>query len=365
MGDNRRIRHLRRGSALVYTSMLMVAITTVVVTTSQLNAAASGKAERQIDAVMTEESENGAVAYVSAMCNAQSINLPATYNLTLNGQTQTVSVTDNNSTLARSIKVATVVNGKHSRNFERVLAGRQTPSPTYYALWLGRATDLSSSRLRILSGGHTYCRNNLTLSATSTLDGEVVAAGIVTTNGATVVKNVVSGARNTAAPAFDNSDYLTAVLGLVSTPGSINSLSFLTLGLGLPYQLRYYRGDTLIKGKLEGKGTVYFEDDVIIENDVEYKTASDRVVFIVEGNLTIQINCKRLDGIWIVKGNVSVEPDVSPLILQRGSLTVMNRLELTRDLDITPDTTFWTDRNEGVRHRAPGFWPTPLTGLLR
>lgn len=365
MGDNRRIRHLRRGSALVYSSMLMVAITTVVVTTSQLNAAASGKAERQIDAVMTEESENGAVAYVSAVCNEQTISLPATYNLSLNGQTQTVSVLDANATMSRTIRVNTVVNGRSTRSFERLIAGRQAISPTYYGLFLGRPSDLSSSVITTTNSGHIFCRGNLTLNGASNIDGEVAATGSVVTNGATVSKNTLSGARDRLPATFNSADYETAAAGLVNLLTSLNSITFLTLGLGLPYNLKYYRGDMQLKGTIKGRGTAFFEGNLTVENDVKYDKATDQAVFIVTGNMNILKSCKKLDGIWIVAGHVTTESDSSDLEVTRGALVFMNRLELNRPLIINADKTFWTDRNEAVRHRAPGFWPTAITGLLR
>lgn len=365
MGDNRRIRHLRRGSALVYSSMLMVAITTVVVTTSLLNAAASGKAERQIDLVMSEESESGALAYVSAMCNEQTISLPATYNLSLNGQTQTVSVVNADATMSRSIRVNTLVNGKFSRSFERLLAGRQANSPMYYALFLGRASDLSSTLLTTSNGGHVFCRQSLTLGATSTIDGEVAAVDTVTDNGATVTKNIVSGARDRTLPTVNNADYQLAAAGLINLVSSISNLTFLGTGLGLPYPLKYYRGNTMLKGMINGKGTVYIEGSVTVNGAVKYSDANSRALIIVEGNLTVTDQCDELDGIWIVRGNISVASAVAPLVNSRGSIAAFNRLECFRPLTITADKSFWIDRNEAVRHRAPGFWPTAITGLLR
>ncbi|MCC7434418.1 MAG: polymer-forming cytoskeletal protein [Methanoregulaceae archaeon] len=359
-------RRLRAGSALVFTSMLMVAIATVVVSTSQLNAAASSKAERRIEAVKAEESESGVLAAVQAKCNVNSIALPQIWNFSLNGQTQSVEIVDNNASQSRTYAVTTTVNGKETRVFKRIIGGRQTSNPLYFAVWLNGSTDLSSNCLTTTNGGHVYCRGNLTLGPTSSIDGEVYAVGSLTDNGATVTKNVLQSVRNRVAPTMTRADYETAASGLINLVSSITNIVFAPVSVGLPYSLRYYRDpEVRIQGTVSGKGTVYIEGSARVEADISYTTAAARAIFIVEGDLRVNNNVNRLDGTWFVKGTLRIDNAGTALAMTRGALIALGPVEINRDVTINADNTFWTSRNEGTKHRAPGFWPVAVDGLLR
>lgn len=366
MKTRTRNRRLKAGSALVFTSMLMVAIATVVVTTSQLNAAASSKAERQIEAVKAEESESGVLAAVQAKCNANAIALPQVWNFSLNGQSQSVEIVDNNASQARTYAVTTTVNGKETRTFKRIIGGRQTSNPLYYALWLDRSTDLSARCVTTTNGGHVYCRGNLTLGSTSSIDGEVYAVGSLIDNGATVTKNVLQSVRNRVAPPVTRADYETAAGGLINLVSSIVNIVFSPVIVGLPYNLKYYRDpEVKIQGTVSGKGTVYIEGSARVEADVSYTTAAARAIFIVEGDLRVNNNVNRLDGTWFVKGNLRIDNAATALAMTRGALIALGTVEIDRDVTINADNTFWMSRNEGTKHRAPGFWPVAQDGLLR
>lgn len=362
MKTNPNLRRLRAGSALVYTSMLMMAITTVVVTTAQLNGAASQKAERQIEAVLTDESEMGVVAAVQAKCNLNSIVLPQTWNFTLNGQTQSATVSDNSATMDRTYSVVTTVTGSTTRTFNRVVAGRQTSNPFYFALWMDRATDLSARRVITSNPGHIYSRGNLTLRSTSSIDGEVVADGSITTNGATITKNVIAQARTRNLPTTTISDYTTVSASLGNA--TISDILFFPVASHSFFPLRCYN-HLDVSGLITGKGTIYCNGNVKVANNLAYVSAAGRVVFIVEGDLDVDKSVTRLDGMWFVKGRVRIKGAGPTLENVRGCIVAGGDFELERDLNITGDASFWLARNEGVRHRLPGFWPTPAAGLLR
>lgn len=359
-------RRLKAGSALVFTSMLMVAIATVVVSTSQLNAAASSKAERRIEAVKAEESESGVLAAVQAKCNVNSIALPQTWNFSLNGQAQSVSIVDNSASQARTYAVTTTVNGKEIRTFKRIIGGRQTSNPLYFAVWLNGSTNLSAYRLTTTNGGHLYCRGNLNLNSLSSIDGEVYAVGTLSDNGATVTKNILQNVRNRVAPTITRADYETAASGLINLVSSITNIVFSPVSVGLPYGLRYYRdSEVKMQGTVSGKGTVYIEGSARVEGDISYTTAAARGIFIVEGDLRVNNNVNRLDGTWFVKGTLRIDNAATALAMTRGALIALGPVEIDRELTINADNTFWTSRNEGTKHRAPGFWPVASDGLFR
>lgn len=358
-------RRLNRGSALIYTSMLSMAIATVIVSTAQLNRAASDKAERQIDLVKSEESESGVLAAVRAKCNVNDIVLPQTWNFTLNGQAQSVSITDASATMARCYNVVTTINGTTTRTYKRLIAGRQTANPLYFALWCDRNTDLSAIRLTTTNSGHVFCRGNLTLSPTTTVDGEVFAVGTLTDNGATATKNMLSPVRNRTLPVINRADYEAAAAGIINSLSSIVGIVFGPALLGMPYSLKYYDKNADLSGVISGKGTAYIKGNVKAIADVTYSNAAARAVIIVDGDLEVKRECSRLDGLWFVLGKVKMESTATPLTITRGAIIAYDDFNPDRDVIIGGDTTFWTSRNDGTRHRAPGFWPTADGGLFR
>lgn len=363
MTRTRNLRRLRSGSALVYMSMLIVAITSVVVTTANLNVATTKKAERQIEAVLTAESESGVVAAVRARCNVNNITLPQNWNFSLNGQTQSVTVTDNSGTMDRTYNVETTIAGKSTSTVSRVIAGRQTSNPFYYALWLDQSTDLNTRRVVATGNGHIFCRGNLTLRSTSSVDGEVIATGSITTNGANIEKNVIAQARNRTLPSIEKQDYKRLVPN--DTSKDLNGITFLPALLGNPYHLRFFNKNLTLSGTIAGKGTCFADSNVTVTGNVDYLNGAARAVFIVEGNLVVNAEVTSMVGTWIVKGNATFNASGTTLDITRGNLVVAGNFELNRDLNIGGDTSFWAVRNDGLRHRLPGFFPTVAAGLMR
>ena len=114
-----------------------------------------------------------------------------------------------------------------------------------------------------------------------------------------------------------------------------------------------------------GLGTDYSVGSVQLEVGVSYPTLENRAIFIVEGDLRVNNNVNRLDGTWFVRGTLRIDNAGTALAMTRGALIALGPVEINRDLTINADNTFWTSRNEGTKHRAPGFWPVAVDGLLR
>lgn len=353
----------RRGSALVYTSVLMVAITTVVVGTVQLNLTASDRAERRIDDAKADETFNAQVAMVTSLCKSNAITLPHAFTCTLNGITLSGTVTDNGAALNRSYRVDATGTGARPRAYRRVVGGRQMTHPFYYALWTPNDLDVSSTGLTTSTGGNVYVGGNLTLGNTSSIGGDVYARGSLTEGGATIQRNTDPGAQTQTMPVAPIATLKSEATSLLTLP-SLSSLTFLNLLVNGHYALHYYDQATAISGLVNGKGTAVFERSLTVTGNVAYASAAARAVFIVNGNLNIAPGVTRLDGLWYVTGDVSVL-GTGTLNNTRGAIVCGGNLTSGKALNITMEPQFWTARLDAQRHVVPGFWPSAPADLMR
>lgn len=353
----------RRGSALVYTSVLMVAITTVVVGTVQLNLTASDKAERRIDDAKADETFNAQVAMVTSLCKSNAITLPHAFTCTLNGITLSGSVTDNGAALNRTYRVDATGTGARPRAYRRVVGGRQMTHPFYYALWVSKGLDVSSTGLSTSGGGSVYIDGNLTLNNTSSIAGDVYAKGSIVEGGANVDRNLSPWAPAQTMPKPSLAALKAEATSLISLP-VLTSLSFTSLLVNGHYALHYHDQATTISGLVGGKGTAVFEKKVTVTGNVAYASPTARAVFIVDGDLIVNSGVTRLDGLWYVTGDVSIL-GTGTLNNTRGSIVCGGTLNTTKALNITMEPQFWTARLEAQRHVVPGFWPSAPADLMR
>lgn len=364
MQSKRRQGAHRRGSVLIYTSVLMVAITTVVVGTVQLNVVASQKAERRIDDAKAEETFNAQVALVKSVCKSNAISLPLTFNCTMNGHTLACTVTDNGSTLLRSYRIESSGAGTRNRSFVRVIGGRQATHPFYYALWTAGNFDATGIGVTTGTGGHIYVGGNATFDALSSLGGDVYSAGTLAEGAASIGKNTQSGLTPTALAAPNLVALKADSTSLLAVP-LLSTLTFLSLLINGHYAMHYYTSLTTMSGLVSGKGTAVFERSITVTGNVTYLSGAARAVFIVNGDLTINPTVTRVDGLWYVTGNVNMIGTSTTLQNTRGAIVCGGTINRTRPLNITMDTAFWTGRAEAQRHCVPGFWPTASADLMR
>ncbi len=359
-----RLRAKRRGSALIYTSVLMVAITTVVIGTVQLNLVAAQKAERRIDDAKAEETFNAQVALVTSVCKSNAISLPLTFSSTMNGQTLSCSVTDNDSSLLRSYRIESSGGGSLNRHYVKVIGGRQTTHPFYYALWTRQGLDATGTGISTTNGGHVYIGGNATIDSASSIAGDLWSVGSMTAGTATIARNYDGG--QVAIP-FYNPDLpgLKAESTSILPTPLLAALSYLSLLVNGHYALHYYDNAASMSGILNGKGTAVFQRSMTVTGNVTYLSGAARSVFIVNGDLTINPGVTRLDGMWYVTGNINAIGTTAALQNMRGSIVCNGSVNTTRPMYVTMDTAFWTGRNEALRHCVPGFWPTPVVGLMR
>ena len=105
----------RRGSALIYTSVMMVAITSIVVGTVGVNAAAAQKAEKRYAEAKLDETFNAQVALVTSLCKNDTIpTLPYDFHTDLNGRRMYCRVSDNGANIPRTYLLTSDLTGSRS-----------------------------------------------------------------------------------------------------------------------------------------------------------------------------------------------------------------------------------------------------------
>ncbi len=359
-----RLSPKRRGSALIYVSVITVAITTVVIGTVQMNLVASEKAERRIDDARAEETFNAQVALVKSISKSNDIVLPLTFNCTMNGHTLACTVTDNDAVLTRSYRIASAGSGLRSRTFSRVVGGRQTSHPFYYALWTGTSLDVSATGLTTTNGGHVCVGGNATLGASTSIAGDILARNSLTLGAATITKNTAANYPTAAYHAINRTALQADATSTITLP-SLTSISFLSLLVNGHYAVHYYSSATALSGNISGKGTAVFEKNLTITGNVQYLSGTARAIFIVDGDLTINSGVTRVDGMWYVRGKIIANGTSTAISNTRGALACLDSLVTTRPFNIAMDPALFNGRSEAQKHCVPGFWPTPAAGLMR
>ncbi len=358
------LRHRkRRGSALVYVSIMMVAITSIVVTTMEVNVAAVQKAERKIASEMQKQTYEAQIAVVKSISSSNTITLPYDFVTTLNGRTVHCQVTDNSANIPRTLLLTGDLAGSRATAYTKVIGGRQTTHPFYYGLWVGGPVDGSVTPITI-NNGCLYANGAVNLTG-SRIAGDVFTTSTVTMATGTVDRNVIELMPSMAEPPFDINDYKNILTVLENlTLSVLNGLSLPSTLTGSFYDWRYCKANS-ISGSLSGCGTLVIDGNVAVTADVVYADINSNVAIIVKGDLTVNSGVYQMDGNWLVYGKVKTQ-GTGTLRIGRGSLaTTRGFNNATKGLDITVDTRFWADRSYGSKQRIPGFWPSPLTGILR
>lgn len=358
-----RIWRRRRGSALIYVSIMMVAIATVVVSSVSVNVAAVKKAERRLEDAKAQATFDAQVALVDTLCKSNSITLPYTFSTTLNGRGMDCTVTNNHSSIARTYLVSSTMPSDSTRSFKRVIGGRQKTSPLYYALYTNGDCDYSSNVLT--TSGPVYAGGNVTLGAGSTIGGDLYAGGTIDSGTSTVTGNAVPAMPAPTFPSVTRNDYKDNSNLVVELLNLLNLILGTSLLSG-HYGIYYYDTTQNFRGMLTGKGAVYFKKDIQVIGDVTYSVSSSHVVFICEGDLTINGGVNNLDGTWYVKGRLISNGGTSTLNVGRGNIIAQGGMSgFTRPLSITADTNVWDDRSQGFMYCVPGFWPATDANLTR
>jgi len=342
---------------------MMVAITSIVVTTMEVNVAAVQKAERKISAEMQKQTYEAQIAVVKSISSSNTITLPYDFVTTLNGRTVHCQVTDNSANIPRTLLLTGDLAGSRATVYTKVIGGRQTTHPFYFGLWVGGPVDGSVTPITI-NNGCLYANGAVNLTG-SRVAGDVFTTSTVTMATGTVDRNVVELMPALSAPPFNVNDYKNLMTVTEQLTGNVLS------GFSLPYSLtgsvydwRYSKANS-ISGTITGCGTLIIDGSITVTGDMTYADGSSNVAFVVNGDLIVDPAVNQLDGNWMVYGKLKLQ-GTGTLRVGRGSLaTTRGFQQASRALDITLDTRFWADRSYGTKQRLPGFWPSPLTGLLR
>ena len=353
----------RRGSALVYVSIMMVAITSIVVTTMEVNVAAVQKAERKISDEKQKQTYEAQIAVVKSISSSNTITLPYDFVTTLNGRVVHCRVTDNSANIPRTLLLTGDLAGTRATAYTKVIGGRQTTHPFYYGLWVGGPVDGTATPITI-NNGCMYADGAVDLTG-SRIAGDVFSTSMVTMSTGSVERNVVESMPAQAAPSFDVNDYKNLMTVLEQLTGNVlNGLSLPYTVTGSVFDWRYSKANSF-SGTLTGCGTLVVDGNLNVTGDVVYADTTSNIAIIVNGSLTVDPAVNQLDGNWMIYGKLKLS-GTGTLRVGRGSLATTRGFQnASRSLDITVDTRFWGDRSYGTKQRIPGFWPTALTGILR
>ncbi len=353
----------RRGSALIFVSVMLVAITSIVVASTQLNFAAAEKSSRVISDAKAQATFEAQVALVNAANKTNSFTVPYSGNFTLNGYTINVDIRDNSSVMDRTLLISAggTLNDKQY-TFTRVVGARQTSYPLYYAIFSDGLLDATGYSLYTLNGGPIYSRGAITINPSCSIDGDVIAGETVTDTGAANVRNKVSFGPSLRAPSFNASDYQSAGTAL-SNLLPLATVSFSSALLGQPYPMYYCDGNTSLAGPILGKGTLFVKGNLTITGDMT-PVLGAQLLIIVDGTITINSTVNNICG-WLYAGKDIISTGGGLLTVNGGSICTMKRYRIARSVAVYSDRSMWSNRNEAIRFHAPGFWPTADPNLTR
>ncbi len=346
----------RKGSALVFALILVVAITSVLLATQEVSMAAVRGQRNLESSLRARYIKESCVAYYMSKFKAGTLSLPTADTVTVNGTVCTASTSDPGN---RQMQLDLSFTSDQKSYSQRLFGGQRIDSsPWFYSLFVGSNMVLTSNLTTGAAGvnGDVYIQN------------AVLAGGItrLTANGDVESPTAISAARYTvsgttwpSAPAIpalsaSHTDYNNAP---DVTFNSNVTLSGYTFGGGYP--LIYCNKDLTLNNGLNpivfrGKGVIFVKKDAHIQGNVQLFDANSKVAIIVQGDLSFESGSS-YNGFFFTNGNATVWAGGAKAI-NSGSL-VCNRLFVLSTFSIQHDTYFWDTPSEAVNFKLPGFWP--------
>lgn len=358
------MRARERGSICLYVCVCMIAMALLFGAMVPLAANVMNKSTRRIDELKARLAFEAGVAMVKSRSLTMTLTLGSPISVSLDGVSGTVTPTSNDGQLAGSLLVnGTITRNGRSYRFSRVI-GARTPNPWQFALF----SDANLKLKQLIAGqsaknGDIWSNGNVTVTqAGSAVNGNIVAGGSITAAGVTVTGNKYTNydkfdfANSLALANYLTENTAMTLLGI----GNLYLLGATMNSLTLPspvngnYSMTYVTGNLTIKGTMSGKGTVYVTGDMTINGDLRYLSSSDRVAFIIAGNLKVGPGVGTIDGIFGV-GKAFTITDPS-LTVSRGMIAAKS-IENDINLSLMRDDAVINDTAEGIRLRLPYYWP--------
>jgi cytoskeletal protein CcmA (bactofilin family) len=358
-GLRRTMLKRKRGSVFVFTVVMVLMTTTLLVAASVLTGSSrSGQFRRERDA-MALASFQGVSDQVKADSSSTLLSLPIVKQYTCGGQTWNVTVSDNSASLAHSVLIsATTTIGPTSYSMSGVVVQRYTPSPLNYCLAVNNPliTIYPVTAGSAGANGDIYVNGTLSLSSIwqSTINGDLdvtqsTVLGDITVTG-TETKNVSA----MTFPAPNANTYKSAATTVYSSGTTLKNISF-PAPTGSNYPIFYVNGSANIRGTITGDGVIFVNGNVNVPADLSYANGSSRVAIIVNGDVIVPGACNSLVGYWYCTGNFSTAGiatrTVSPGAISTTSLTLGGGLSITYDPDV------FTYPSEAQKFCLPGYWP--------
>lgn len=348
-----------RAGALLYVLMMVLAVGVVVMAAVNVGAAgytAEIRAERK---AMARAAFEGAVDQVVEDCDAGTLVVPSSRNVTIGDVGCSLLITDNGTSVPGTYLVTGTMSVKGlTFRQTQVVARRGTPNPFYYVLFAN--STINSAQQVVTNGpnwaGDVAVNGNLVLSHASTqINGDAEATGTITPAQLNVTGIKLEGA--SAVPFTKLPIILIPALNpyLIEAVLQLPGLLIDGLNLGSGYPLAYALLATQIKGTFTGKGTIYFPGNVTVTGDMYYGDANSRLAIIAYGNITVQGGVTHLAGHFYAGGTITFQGP-SAKLLDNGSV-VASTVTISAPVTLNHDAAIWQDPSEGYRLKLPGYWP--------
>lgn len=342
----------RRGSAMIFAIVMVVAITASIMVTLTVTTNALRHVRRQEDITRARYALEGAMVQAVAEHGKGTYSLPANRNYVVNGFTNALTITDNSSSIMRTLSLTGTVPIRGTTYTEtRVMGQRLVASPFYYALFVNTAFPTSHAITTGASGanGDLYAKGAVNLLAiTNTVNGELESTSTVTTEQLTITGSVFENTPSIPMPTVDPLNYSTAS-GVTTIGTSLNGYTFTTGVTGT--QLLYAPSDLSLRGTFRNKGTIFVNGNVTVTSAMSYFNTSSRLTVIATGSITF--DSPNVVGYFF--GNFCYT-GTSGVNVSRGGLA-FNNYFLSGPVTVINDPAVWNDPSEGPKMYLPGFYP--------
>lgn len=352
----------RRGSAMLFAVVMVSLMTIGILASVQLaTSAALIQSKREAESKARYAFEGAVQLFLTDLRNAAA-SVPLTKAYAVGDHTVTLNVLDNSTSVARTLFATgkLKVQGREYQ-FTRRLGNSLDPHPFFYSIFTNSQLDPlkamtfgSGGSLGdvMFNGGVVVRSNPFVVNG----DFESTTSGLPV--GASVVGNMLRGARPVPMPPFNVNNYNPGLVGgllntVLQLTGSIVGMVFPTVE---PYRLVYRTGDLSLSGNFSGKGTIVVDGNVTISGNMTYADADSRLVVLASGRITVAPSVTGYVGFFYTPTEFATSSSVSWANLNKGGIAAQ-KLTVASPMTIIHDPSFWYSPSDMTRHRVPGYWP--------
>ena len=346
-------KRTRRGSALIFSVVLITAITIMFISSQELmmtSVRAQSRYETRAKVLYASES---AIASIVSELRHSIITLPSTRSITVANMPVTATVVDNGGVVPRTVQITTTVT-LAGRTYSRVdvRGNRFAPSMWNFALFVdnsevGAGVDFLTVGT-LGSGGDTYYGFSSGGTDSHTINGDFECAGSV---GGTFN---VTGTKWTNAPSITfpsvvSANYLAAATTIFGG-GEFKNYAFADLGPSTT-EVIYKAGNLDVKGSFTGNGVVYCPGDMNLKDNIT--VTGGKLVLIARGDVNLTRDNSAIAAFVYAKGTFSSNNTGNTIT----GAVVCSDLNVRENCTILYDPYFWNTPSERVRFKLPGDWP--------